>query len=50
MNNNNISPDSNTGGNATEQLPNELNDIILYQGANGNVRVEIYTFKMKLFG
>jgi len=31
--NNNIFPESNTG---------ELNDIILYQGANGNVRVEIF--------
>jgi len=35
-------PDDQSTGSDVESLPNELNDIILYQGANGNVSVEIY--------
>jgi len=36
-----FSPDDQSTGSNVESLPNELNDIILYQGANGNVKVEI---------
>lgn len=41
-------PDSNTGGSKIEDTPNELADIILYEGADGNVKVEII-FKDETF-
>ncbi|AJQ30040.1 virulence RhuM family protein [Pelosinus fermentans] len=34
-------PDDQSTGSITDPVPNELNDIILYQGSDGNVKVEI---------
>lgn len=42
--NNKIYPNSNTGDSTSERLPNQSNDIILYQGSNGNVKVELYFY------